>query len=257
MSSTLPEKVRKLNRMLSDSTSGYVSFDELSDLIGKLLDSSVYVMSRKGKVLAATKLTEPKIEVLKEDDAVKLTPELNDNLLEIGEMQENVCGEAVKKIYGRDYQDADQYHVIVPVIIGNKRIATVVLMRKDAPYSEEDLAIVEYGATIIGLEVSRGIALEEEADNRERNAVDMALETLSYSEIDAVVKIFSELDGDEGILVASKVADKFNITRSVIVNALRKLESAGVIESRSLGMKGTRIKITNEFLREEIDKIDI
>ena len=46
-------------------------------------------------------------------------------------------------------------------------------------------------------------------------------------------KIFGELDGDEGLLVASKIADKSGITRSVIVNALRKLESAGVIEVRT------------------------
>ena len=39
------------------------------------------------------------------------------------------------------------------------------------------------------------------------------------------------------MLVASKVADKVGITRSVIVNALRKFESAGIIESRSLGLK--------------------
>ena len=143
------------------------------------------------------------------------------------------------------------------MIFGGNRVATVILVRQDDMYSDEDIAIAEYGATVVGLEVSRSIALEEEADSRERNAVNMALETLSYSELDAVVKIFGELEGDEGLLVASKVADKFNITRSVIVNALRKLESAGVIESRSLGMKGTRIKITNEFLRDQIDKIDI
>ena len=62
----------------------------------------------------------------------------------------------------------------------------------------------------------------------------MAIGTLSYSEIEAVEQIFSELDGTEGLLVASKIADRSGITRSVIVNALRKLESAGVIESRSL-----------------------
>ena len=48
-----------------------------------------------------------------------------------------------------------------------------------------------------------------------------------------------ELGGSEGIVVASRVADRVGVTRSVIVNALRKLESAGIIESRSLGMKGT------------------
>ena len=69
--------------------------------------------------------------------------------------------------------------------------------------------------------------------------------------------LFRSLDGKEGLLVASKIADKSGITRSVIVNALRKLESAGVIESRSLGMKGTRIKITNDFLRSEIEKVNI
>ena len=61
--------------------------------------------------------------------------------------------------------------------------------------------------------------------------------------------------GDEGLLVASKIADRVGITRSVIVNALRKFESAGVIESRSLGMKGTYIRVLNDRLFDELDKL--
>jgi len=53
-------------------------------------------------------------------------------------------------------------------------------------------------------------------------------------------------------LVARKLADKVGITRSVIVNALRKFESAGVIESRSSGMKGTYIKVLNDYIYQEI-----
>ena len=71
----------------------------------------------------------------------------------------------------------------------------------------------------------------------------------------AITYIFDELDGMEGVLVASKIADRVGITRSVIVNALRKFESAGVIESRSSGMKGTYIKVVNEFVFEELKKI--
>ena len=41
----------------------------------------------------------------------------------------------------------------------------------------------------------------------------------------------------------------------MIVNALRKLESAGVIESRSSGMKGTYIKILNELIITELEKL--
>ena len=55
--------------------------------------------------------------------------------------------------------------------------------------------------------------------------------------------------------MASKIADRVGITRSVIVNALRKFESAGVIESRSSGMKGTYIKVLNDFIFEELEEI--
>jgi transcriptional pleiotropic repressor len=72
--------------------------------------------------------------------------------------------------------------------------------------------------------------------------------------MEAVEHIFEELNGEEGLLVASKIADQLGITRSVIVNALRKFESAGVIESRSLGMKGTYIKVKNPYLLEQLAK---
>lgn len=45
----------------------------------------------------------------------------------------------------------------------------------------------------------------------------------------------------KGILITSRLADKVGITRSVIVNALKKCESAGIIETKSSGMKGTTI----------------
>ena len=79
--------------------------------------------------------------------------------------------------------------------------------------------------------------------HRKEHIVQSAISTLSFSELEAIIHIFDELDGTEGILVASKIADRVGITRSVIVNALRKFESAGVIESRSSGMKGTYIKV--------------
>ena len=56
------------------------------------------------------------------------------------------------------------------------------------------------------------------------------------------------------MLVASKIADRAKITRSVIVNALRKFESAGLIQSKSLGMKGTHIKVLNPYLLEELQR---
>ena len=257
MSSNLLAKIRKLNWTLSESANGYVSFDQLCEIIEELLGSNVYILNKRGKVLAASFQEGEEAPLVQEGDKLVLPAQYNNKFLEFVETRENLIYDSIKEVYGDDYEMASKYHTIVPIIFGGKRVATLLLARPGRAFDDEDIAICEYGATVIGIEVARGISLEEEADSREKNAVSMALETLSYSELDAVTKIFAELEGDEGLLVASKIADKSGITRSVIVNALRKLESAGVIESRSLGMKGTRIKITNEFLREEIDKIDI
>ena len=97
---------------------------------------------------------------------------------------------------------------------------------------------------------------EENAEElRKINIVKSAMSTLSYSELEAVSHIFEELGGNEGVLVASKIADRVGITRSVIVNALRKLESAGVIESKSSGMRGTYIKVLNELIFDELNNV--
>ena len=78
----------------------------------------------------------------------------------------------------------------------------------------------------------------------------MALDTLSFSEKDAMEKVMGQLEDSEGLIVTSKVASQYGLTNSVVVNALRKMESARLIETKSLGMKGTYIKILNPYLKE-------
>ena len=103
----------------------------------------------------------------------------------------------------------------------------------------------------------RSVNEESAEENRKKQIVKSAISTLNYSELEAIVHIFRELDGNEGVLVASKIADRIGITRSVIVNALRKFESAGVIESRSSGMKGTYIKVLNDVVFDELAKVKV
>ena len=118
-----------------------------------------------------------------------------------------------------------------------------------------DLILAEYAATVVGMEMLRDHTEKAEIEARKKATVQIALATLSYSEAEAAINILGALDGLEGLLVASKIADRVGITRSVIVNALRKFESAGVIESKSLGMKGTYIKVLNEYLLDEVKKL--
>ena len=131
----------------------------------------------------------------------------------------------------------------------------IFIYKKDKVYEIDDIILSEYGTTVVGLEMLRSVNEESAEETRKEHIVQSAISTLSYSELEAIIHIFDELDGAEGILVASKIADRVGITRSVIVNALRKFESAGVIESRSSGMKGTYIKVINDYVFTELDRI--
>ena len=177
-----------------------------------------------------------------------------ESLLTINETKENISEEDTLKMFPFEQDRLEKYTTVVPIWGSGERLGTLILSRYDRPYTDEDIVVAEYSATVIGLEILRAISEELEEEMRKKAVVQMAIGTLSFSELEAIEHIFKELDGTEGLLVASKIADKVGITRSVIVNALRKFESAGVIESRSLGMKGTHIKILNDKLLEELDK---
>lgn len=47
----LLEKTRKINSMLQASAGKPVNFKEMADTLGDIIDSNVYILSRKGKLL--------------------------------------------------------------------------------------------------------------------------------------------------------------------------------------------------------------
>ena len=144
---------------------------------------------------------------------------------------------------------------MTPIEISGERLGTLFIYRVTEGYGIDDIILCEYGSTVVGLEMLRSVSEESAEESRKLAVVKSAIGTLSYSETQAIVHIFEELGGMEGVLVASKIADRAGITRSVIVNALRKFESAGIIESRSSGMKGTYIKVKNDVVFDEVKKL--
>ena len=255
---SLLDKTRRLNKILQKSGTEPVVFDEICNLLSEVLDCNVYVISRKGKVLGYNFAGGFECETVK-DHVVKnmrFPEDYNERLLGVDETRANLSSKGICVFEGeKDCEIEGKLSTIVPINGNRERLGTLLLARFNKEFFEEDLVIAEYSATIVGMEILRAKNEEIEEEARKKAIVQLAIGTLSYSELEAVEHIFNELDGYEGLLVASKIADKVGITRSVIVNALRKFESAGVIESRSLGMKGTHIKILNEKLIEELDKL--
>ena len=254
MSVQLLDKTRKINKLLHNNNSSKVVFNDICQVLTEILDSNILVISRKGKVLGVSLC--PGVDEIKEliDDEVGgyIDPMLNERLLGVLSTKENVNLETL----GFVGDNIKQYQAIInPIDIAGERLGTVFMYRNDRPYDIEDIIVSEYGTTVVGLEMMRAVHEENAEEDRKQQVVKSAFNTLSFSELEAIIHIFDELDGEEGILVASKIADRVGITRSVIVNALRKFESAGVIESRSSGMKGTYIKVLNEVIFDELEEI--
>ncbi len=247
----LLDKTRKIGKLLHNNNSSKVVFNDICAVMTDILESNVLVLSKKGKVLgiAAKKNIAAIDELLAGHVGDIIDSHLNERLLSILSTKENVNLETL----GFEMGDILSYHVtIAPIDIAGERLGTLFVYRQDNPYDIDDIILCEYGSTVVGLEMMRSVNEENEEESRKIQVVKSAFSTLSYSEADAITHIFEELDGTEGILVASRIADRVGITRSVIVNALRKFESAGVIESRSSGMKGTYIKVLNDAVFDEL-----
>ncbi len=251
--------MRKLNWVLSKSQEQDWSYSELCRIFCQLMDSNVYVVSADGKVLGVAYSNSFDTSTIVDPGTGEeiISPEHREGLLRISESMVNIHGQKAEPIFGTNYAMKEKLHCIVPVTIGEIRYGTLLFARYSPEFSQEDLALCEYGATVIGLEMKRKLEDEERQEQRLKASVEAAIESLSYSELEAIVRIFENIKTEEVVIVASKIADAYEITRSVVVNALRKLESAGVVISRSLGMKGTRIKVTNKYLIEEISKIKL
>ena len=254
MSVQLLDKTRKINSLLHNNNSSKVVFNDICDVLTGILASNVLVVSKKGKVLGVGQCNGvPMIDELIENKVGSLIDGmLNERLLTILSTKENVnlqtLGFSAEVIKG--YQA-----IVTPINIAGERLGTLFIYKKDEMFEIDDIILSEYGTTVVGLEMLRSVNEESAEEIRKEQIVQSAISTLSFSELEAIIHIFDELEGTEGILVASKIADRVGITRSVIVNALRKFESAGVIESRSSGMKGTYIKVVNDFVFEELDVI--
>ncbi len=255
---SLLAKTRMLNKILQKSGTEPVVFDDICNLLSDVLQCSVYIISRRGKILGYDLSSGYECDIMKDDiiKNMRFPEDYNNNLLNINDTKANLINKPTCVFEDtKPCTIENKITTIVPINGNRERLGTLLLARFDKDFTDDDLVLVEYSATIVGLEIlrSKNDLIEEEA--RKKAVVQLAIGTLSYSELEAVQHIFNELDGVEGLLVASRIADKVGITRSVIVNALRKFESAGVIESRSLGMKGTHIKILNEKLMDELKKI--
>lgn len=221
----------------------------LKRLNRQVLDILAFSDNREDKIIESTKLASDTL------DCYMFLLDINFEF--VSKSTDEYESEYFKQFRNTDIQRENltldgKFITISPLVSSRENLGFLVGIKKQE-FSEMDIIIFElfrnYAiATLYNINRDKNFSKQ-----RQKNIVKNSIASFSYSELHAIVSIFNELDGSEGIVIASHVSEKYSVTRSVIVSALRKFESSGVIESRSLGAKGTFIKVINPFLLEELE----
>ena len=86
-----------------------------------------------------------------------------------------------------------------PIDIAGERLGTLFIYKCDEQYDIDDIILCEYGTTVVGLEMLRAVNEESAEEMRKQAVVKSAIHTLSQSEVEAIIHIFDELNGMEGL----------------------------------------------------------
>ena len=139
-----------------------------------------------------------------------------------------------------------------------KTKATLLQLRKETDSRENKAIMKECITALLELKQKYQQTAQTEEHIHQTIAAKNAVATLSYSECRIMLHILDELnEHNEAILVTSQIADKAGITRSVAVNSLRKLQSGKIVETQSLGAKGTFVKVINTAIYKEAERLNI
>jgi len=247
-------KTRAVSRALQMRREGSApDYTKLARLMCDLSAANVYMVNKEGKILGYAWIGEYDCPIMSDILASAAMPDTYvEKLNSHSESVLNHTDHGFCAYADQPCTYSNKHVLIVPISGGSERLGTLILARFGYQFDTRDLVLAEYLATVVGLEILNDHSKTIEERGRERLVVQMAMRALSYSEIESIKHIIVDLNGSEGVVVASGVADRVGVTRSVIVNALRKLSSAGIIESRSLGMKGTYIKVLSLLFLEEL-----
>ena len=253
----LLEKTRQVGRALQNRRDGdSLDYIKLAKLLSEFLTANVYILGKEGKILGYAWVPEYNSQILSSFVKEGYMPE--EFVEKMNRYRESEVNDADASMFddnsdNRKKKNPEKHLMYIPIYgAAAERLGTVVLVSSQRSFVTKDILLAEYLGTLVGIEMLNDRNRSIEELSRDRISVQMAMRALSYSEVESMKHIMAELDGYEGVAIASKVADRVGVTRSVIVNALRKLESAGLIESRSLGMKGTYIKVLSPLFIEEL-----
>ena len=172
MSVQLLDKTRKINKLLHNSSSSKVVFNDICQVLMDTLSSNILVLSKKGKVLGISLCpgVEEITELIEDNVGGHVDSLLNERFLGVLSTKENVNLQTL----GFEHVNSNCQGIINPIDIAGERLGTVFMYRNDKPYDIEDIIVSEYGTTVVGLEMMRAVHEENAEEDRKQQVVKSA-----------------------------------------------------------------------------------
>lgn len=158
---------------------------------------------------------------------------------------------------GQPMPAADRAVTRIPLHWQDHTLGTLLVARAEDEWDGDQAVLIETALMTLGLLLWQTELARHKAVERQEAAVRTVLNTLSYSELILIRQVVDTIRGTQGVVVVSAIAHRAGITHTVLVNALRKLQSAGVIDIRSLGVRGTLIRILNGQLKPALEALNL
>ena len=156
MSVELLDKTRKIGKLLHNSNSSKVLFNDICSVLTGILDASVMVISKKGKVLGISHALIPTgiSERLVDEIGGFLDTAMNERLLSVLSTKENVNLETLG-FQAKDIKGVSA--ILTPIDVAGERFGTLFVYRGSEPFGIDDIILCEYTTTVVGLEMLRSV----------------------------------------------------------------------------------------------------
>ena len=181
---SLLSKTRELNTLLQKHKGIAVDFKDVAQTISSVTVTNVFIVSRRGKILGSSLNELLKSQRINEMLESKHIPsEYTELLMDVKQTESNIDIDNELTVFPpEDKEVFSSSRTTVFPILGGERLGTLVLGRVKDDFNENDLVLGEYAATVIGMEILREKHNEVEKEARDKAAITMAINSLSYSE---------------------------------------------------------------------------
>ena len=185
--SSLLEKTRKINRLLQRSEN--VEYDGISRVLSNVLNANVYITNKKGKIFGYAFVDDFECDLMvdKVINQGEFPKHYVNWLMRMDETNANLRSKTGMCAYSENSRCLfnGKNTTVVPIYGVGERIGTLIIAKYDEEFTDDDLLLCEYGATVVGMEMLRDHAQKIEIEARKKATVQIALNALSFASANA------------------------------------------------------------------------